>query len=160
MDWNWQKVIVYVFAVLVFGTICFLLGRSSKTPDPPSIVIKEHFVHDTTFAKPKPPIIIHDTTYATRDKTTFTDSTSKSESGASVKVKHTITEIDKDLEKYPSYWKIDFIPPPERIIKETVTRDSIRTITEIKFLSRPFFLNEWFYISLFELIITALAIIF
>lgn len=129
-------------------------------PDPPSIVIKEHFVHDTTYAKPKPPIIIHDTTYATKTKTTITDSISGTKSGASYKIKHTITEIDKDLEKYPSSWKVDFIPPPERIIKETVTRDSIRTITETKFVSRPFFLNEWFYVSLFELLITVLAIIF
>lgn len=129
-------------------------------PDPPKTIVKEHYIYDTIFAKPKPPIIIYDTTYATRTATTFTDSTSKSEQGASVKVKHTISEIDKDLEKYPSTWKVDFIAPPERIIKEIVTRDSIRTITETKYLNKPFFLNEWFYISLFELVITALAIIF
>ena len=52
------------------------------------------------------------------------------------------------------------MPPTERIIKETITKDSVRTITETKFISKPFFLNEWFYVSLFELVIATLVIVF
>ncbi len=89
-------VIIIVVVTLTYLGM-FFLGRNSVKAPVGTVEIKEHYVHDTTYAKPKPPIIIHDTTYATRTETTFTDSTSKSEQGASVKVKHTISEIDKNL---------------------------------------------------------------
>lgn len=155
---NWAKLIAYVLggaALIVLGWVL----HSTFIPKPTSTV-ETTVIHDTTYAKPKPPITIHDTTYATRDKTTITTSTSGTEQGASYKIEVAISEVDKVLEKYPADWKVDLLLPPPKIIKETVVRDSIRTLTETKFISKPFFLNEWFYVSLFGSVIAILIIIF
>lgn len=155
---TWKTIAGISAAVIFVFVVGFLLGRSSKMPDPPKTTIREHTIHDTTYV-PTDPIIIHDTTNATRTKTAITSSTSGTKQGVDYKAEVTISEIDKDLEKYPADWKVDFIPPPAKIIKEIVTRDSLIEKTVTKYVKPPFFLNEWFYVSLVEGVIVVLFIV-
>ncbi len=160
---NWQKLIAIAVGVLLFGTVCFLLGRSSKQPDPPIQNLKTVWKHDTTFVKiPGKPINVKDTTSANRTKTTVTSATAGTKSGVSYQAEVTISDLDKDLEKYPANWEVNILPPEEKImiVRDTLTIDKTKTEVVTKYLKPPFFLNEWFYVSLFTAVISALVIIF
>lgn len=153
---TWKTITGISATVIFIFVVGFLLGRSSITPDAPKTKVVETTIHDTTYAPAPPPIIIRDTTYAERNNSSITAMTSGTKHGVNYDAQVTISEIDKVQEKYQADWEVNLYLPPERLIKDITQRDSLIEKTVTKYIKPPFFLNEWFYVSLVEGVIVVL----
>lgn len=156
---NWQKVIIYILGGVALIVLGWLL-HSAFIPKPTSIVT-ETVKYDTTYVTKQVKVtetkVIERPIYIDSSKI-YADSISGIKDETTFFVKHIILD-DPNAEKPISWWKLD-IEPKIRTIKEYITRDSIRTVYEAKYLPTPFFLNTWFYISVALTVLTTLSIIF
>ena len=156
---NWQKLLAYLGGALALITLGYLLRLSTAVQ--PSTTVTEVIRYDTTFVS-SAPVIIKETKFiekpVLKDSTrTYYDNITGQEDSTFYNIQHWIT--DGDGQKVASDWIVN-VDPKYRIIKEYVTRDSVRTVVETKYSALPFFLNPYFWSSLVLVVITALAIIF
>ena len=153
---NWQKLIAYIFG----GVLLIILGwllHSAFIPKP-KIEIKERVVYDTvyttktiTFTKVK-----KDTIRLTEPEQFFyADSILGTKNEVGYNIKHTI----KGNKEILSSWNVK-LEPKTKIITQYVTKDSIRTISNDIYISKPFFLDHWFWINMIAFGIIILQIIF
>ena len=160
----------YVIGGVIFALIFFLFGwfvKQGMQPDQPAkIEITERVVIDTLYIEKEIHItdtktivkIERDTVFANNEKYTqkiYTDSLEGNEQEVSYKISHTIIDSDSIY----SFWDVDIKPLEKRIV-EFVSRDSTITMVEYEYVTPPFFLNNWFYVSMISWAITMLAIIF
>jgi len=152
---TWQKLIAYVLGGIALIVMGWLL-HSAFIPKP-TIEVKERIVYDTV--RTTKTITIRntktDTIRITEKGFTYTDSLVGSKNEVSYNIQHSITK-DKEI---LSDWKVT-LEPQLKTVTQYVTKDSIRTVIQDKYLPLPFFLNTFAYISIIELAIIVLAIIF
>lgn len=151
---TWQKVVLYVLGGIALIVLGWLL-HSAFTPKP-TIEIKERVVRDTV--ETTKTITLRQTNTIYRDTTnlqTISDSIKGTKDEVDYSIKHTLRFAEAIL----SDWQVE-VKPLTKTIVEYVTKDSIRTVVDTKYITKPFFLNEWFYVSIVELVIVILAIIF
>lgn len=140
--------------ILVVG---FFLGFFIRQPAKPTIEYRERIVRDTVATKE--PIYIHtqsEPTIVYRDTATIQavyDSTSGTKDKVDYQVKYSLRLGEK------SNWDIS-LKPLITTITEYVTKDSIRTVVNTEYMSKPFFLDHWFYVSLVLVATTILGILF
>ena len=151
---NWQKVVLYILG----GVAIFFLGylaHSTLIPKP-TIVIKETVRYDTlTTTKTISFTKVRKDTIRIPLAFTYADSIMGDTNQVKYDIKHTI-QNDKEI---LTSWKVNLEPRFTEIIKY-ITKDSVRTIIEAKYISLPFFLNTYFWSSIILVVITTLAIIF
>ena len=152
---NWQKVVLYVLGAIALISLGYLL-RSVTIPKP-STIVETKIVTDTTttvkkiyFTKTRT-----DTIRIAKEKFTYADSLMGTKDEVDYKIKHSI-QSDKEI---LNFWEVDLEPRLKTII-QYVTKDSVRTIVEAKYISTPFFMQTWFWIALLELPLIIIAIIF
>lgn len=155
---NWQKTILYILGGVALIILGYLL-HSAFVPKP-KVEIKETIKRDTietvkTITITKTKVIEK---IVEPKGISFVDSIQGNKDDVDYKIIHSISEI-KELGLYNSDWQVEVKPLIKNIV-EYVTKDSIRTVVDTKYISKPLILNEWFYISIIELIIITLAIIF
>lgn len=152
---TWQKVVLYVLGGVALIVLGWLLN-SAFTPKPETEV-REVVVRDTLETIRTITVAKTDTITKTITETGFAyvDSIKGSKDEVDYKIIHSITDIGIVL----SDWRVE-VKPLTKTIVEYVTKDSIRTVVNTQYLSKPFFLESWFYIALVELAVVIVAIIF
>lgn len=155
---TWQKVILYVLGGIALIILGWLL-HSAFTPKP-KVEIKETIKRDTietvkTITITKTKVIEK---IVEPKGISFVDSIQGNKDDVDYKIIHSISEI-KELGLYNSDWQVEVKPLIKNIV-EYVTKDSIRTVVNTQYLTKPFFLDHWFYIALVELAVVIVAIIF
>ena len=159
---TWQKLLSYVITLIV-GVILGWLLISHFTPKP-TTEVREVVVRDTTYVEK----IIKDSKENTnptkvetivdgREVRTYTDTLAGKEEGLEFKVSHTV--VDDPASSVKTFWDYEF-KQTEKIVKEYITKDSIRTVVDTRYIQAPFFINTYFYTTIAMVIITVLAIIF
>ncbi len=148
-------IIIVVVALTYVGV--FFLGRNSVKPPVGSVVERETIKYDTVQTIKR--------IYVNR----FVETKTKGDSiktyedrimGDTLETKYDIFHSVSDSQKtIRSWWKVN-IEPRFRTVIKTITRDSIQTKINNIYLTKPFLMDSWFYISLISWIVTALAIIF
>jgi len=154
---DWGKWITITLGAIAFVVLGYLIHSAIYKPPQPKLEIKEKIIYDTVSTVKKVYFTKTDTLtkIVSNGFTTYTDSISGQQQEVDYKIKHTL-QNDKEV---VSFWEVN-IEPRLTTITITVTKDSIRTIVDTKYIQTPFFLNQWFFISLVSWIITVLAIIF
>ncbi|MCL4419951.1 hypothetical protein M1146_07730 [Patescibacteria group bacterium] len=151
---NWQTLISYAGILILGAVIGWLLHNPSKPSSEVHEVIKYETIAKTdTVTISKTRII---------EKPIFTNSVfniADSLVGDTNKVAYKVFHSVKGDSPIVSSWRIDLKPRTETIIK-FITKDSIRTVVNTKYLPKPFFIDEWFYVAIVELAIVIIAIIF
>ena len=137
---NWQKLIAYSLGGIALVVLGWLL-HSTFIPKPTNTVT-ETVRYDTAYVD-KPPIVVEDTKYIDRpvykdSVRTYYDITSGEQDSTKYSIQHWM--IDDSKSKVKSDW-IVYLDPIYKIVKEYITRDSVQTRTEVKYISQPFFLN-------------------
>lgn len=152
---TWQKVSLYVLGGVALIVLGYLL-HSAFTPKPTSEV-REVVVRDTVETLKTITVTKRDTITRTIRETgiSYVDSIEGSKDEVDYKIIHSITDIGEVL----SDWQVE-VKPLTKTIVEYVTKDSIRTVVEVKYFQTPFFMNTYFYTTIAMVIITVLAIIF
>jgi len=159
---TWQKTILYLLGAIALIVLGWFINDAFE--DKPKTEIKEKIIIDTLYAernfekskiagKPKKVEAITDSGTVRTYKDTLEVNEAE---GFFLKVTHTTVDSNNSID---SYWDYSY-KAVEKIVKEYVTKDSIRTIVDTKYLTKPFFMNEWFYISVVGFILTIIAIIF
>lgn len=149
MKLNWTYIIL---GVVILG-VAFLLGWFAKPSTTPKVEVKERVVYDTTETKKVVKETVTktiekvDTVYQDKGGFTYTDSIEGEKDGLEYKVTHTLSKSDSVY----SFWDVE-VKGLVETVKEYVVKDSIQTITEVEYRRTPFFLNEWFYVSLIQFI--------
>lgn len=151
---SWQKLIAYALGGIGLIVLGWLLNSVPK----PSIEVKERVIYDTVFQTKKITFteVKSDTISRITDrKFVYADSIVGTKDDVDYQIKHTVQNDSQVL----SLWKVN-LEPKLKTITQYITKDSIRTIVDTKFIPQPFFLQTWFYISIVELAVIVLAIIF
>lgn len=147
----------FIIGGLIILIVGFFLGWFVKPSHKPSVEIKERIVTDTL--EVEKPIYIHtqsEPTIVYKDTTTIQaiyDSTSGTKDKVDYQIKYSLRLGEK------SNWDIS-LKPLITTITEYVTKDSIQTVVNTEYLSKPFFLDHWFYVSLILFVTTILGILF
>ena len=152
---TWQKLLSYVITLIV-GVILGWLLISHFTPKP-TTEVREVVVRDTIETLKTITVTKRDTITRTIRETgiAYVDSIAGSKDEVDYKIIHSITDIGEVL----SDWQVE-VKPLTKTIVEYVTKDSIRTVVDVKYFQTPFFMNTYFYTTIAMVIITVLAIIF
>ena len=152
---TWQKVIVYVLGGVALIVLGYLL-HSAFTPKP-TTEVREVVVRDTIETLKTITVTKRDTITRTIRETgiAYVDSIAGSKDEVDYKIIHSITDIGEVL----SDWQVE-VKPLTKTIVEYVTKDSIRTVVDTRYIQAPFFVNTYFYTTIAMVIITVLAIIF
>lgn len=152
--------------LLIGGLTCFLLGsilgwyvKPKERIEPAGIIIKT--VRDTVIQIKE----ISDSKENTNPTTfifadsieTEIDKLEGEEPGLNFSITHTRTKFPGKEVK--TFWDYTF-KQTEKIIKEYITKDSLRTVIVPEYISKPFFLDPWFYTSIAFLLTTILGILF
>lgn len=153
---NWQKLIAYILGGLALIVLGWVL-HSSFVPKP-TTEIKESVRYDTVYSTKQVRVVetkvIEKPIY--RDSArTYADSIKGEKNEVAYNISHSIS----DNKEVVSSWQVNLEPKLKTVI-QYVTKDSVRTIVEAKYVSLPFFLNPYFWSSIVLVVITALAIIF
>jgi len=148
--------IILIVVVLSYIGI-FILGRNSVKPSEPKIEIRETVKYDTLTAIRKVYINRYIESQSKGDSIkSYSDSIVGDTNQVKFDITHSVTDSQKVIR---SWWKVNIEPHISTIIK-TITRDSIQTKINNVYLTKPFFMDSWFYVSLISWVVTALAIIF
>lgn len=148
-------IIIIVVALTYIGI--FFLGRNSVKPPTASVVERETIKYDTVTAIKK---VYINRYIEVKVKGDSIKSYSDSIVGDTLETKYDITHSVTDSQKtIRSWWKVN-IEPRFRTITKIITRDSIQTKINNVYLTTPFLLNSWFYVSVISWFVAALAIIF
>ena len=152
---TWQKLLSYVITLIV-GVILGWLLISRFTPKP-TTEVREVVVRDTIETLKTITVTKRDTITRTIRETgiAYVDSIAGSKDEVDYKIIHSITDIGEVL----SDWQVE-VKPLTKTIVEYVTKDSIRTVVDTRYIQAPFFVNTYFYTTIAMVIITVLAIIF
>ena len=152
---TWQKLLSYVITLIV-GVILGWLLISHFTPKP-TTEVREVVVRDTIETLKTITVTKRDTITRTIRETgiAYVDSIAGSKDEVDYKIIHSITDIGEVL----SDWQVE-VKPLTKTIVEYVTKDSIRTVVDTRYIQAPFFVNTYFYTTIAMVIITVLAIIF
>lgn len=156
-----QFILIIIGIVLLIGMFIgvFLLGRASR--EIPVAQVDSVKVVDT-LEVPADPVIKKDTQYVfvfrdTTNKTiTIKDSISGYQNMARYNIKYNAV-IPADSGKAKRDWDVWLQPT---ILKFVEHKTSTVTKKELEYVSLPFFLDEWFWISIGELALVILTIIF
>lgn len=149
MKINWT----YIIGGLVVIILAFFLGWFARPSDKPITIVTETVKYDTLKTEKfidreiTKTIIKTDTVYQDKAVTVYTDSLQGSENEVEYNIKHTI----EDGDSVRSIWDLQ-IKNLVTTINQYTVKDSVQTILEYKYVSKPFFLNEWFWVSLVELV--------
>lgn len=152
---DWGKLILYILGGVALIVLGWLLN-SAFTPKPSTSVI-ETIVRDTV--KVERPIYIQTTSkptivYQDTGIQALSDSVAGNENEVDYKIKYSYWQTEGQ-----GNWDIQ-LKPLIKTIREYVTKDSIQTVVQTKYIQTPFFMQTWFYISIIELVVVVLAIIF
>lgn len=152
---TWQKLLSYVITLIV-GVILGWLLISHFTPKP-TTEVREVVVRDTIETVRTISVTKRDTITRTIRETgiAYVDSIKGTKDEVDYKIIHSITDIGEVL----SDWQVE-VKPLTKTIVEYVTKDSIRTVVDTRYIQAPFFVNTYFYTTIAMVIITVLAIIF
>ena len=152
---TWQKLLSYVITLIV-GVILGWLLISHFTPKP-TTEVREVVVRDTIETLKTITVTKRDTITRTIRETgiAYVDSIAGSKDEVDYKIIHSITDVGEVL----SDWQVE-VKPLTKTIVEYVTKDSIRTFVDTRYIQAPFFVNTYFYTTIAMVIITVLAIIF
>ena len=142
---NWQKLISYVLGGIALIVLGWLL-HSTFVPKP-TTVVKETVRYDTLYQTKT--VTVKETKFIDKpilkdSVRTYYDQTAGEQDSVFYNIQHWLT--DGDNQKMKSDWIVN-IAPHYSVIKEYITKDSVRTVVESKFVSLPFFLNPYFWSS-------------
>jgi len=157
MNKNILMVVIAIVLVIATYVGVFVLGRNSIKAPVGKIEVKEVIRYDTVQTIKR--------IYINRlvEAKTKGDSIKTYEDrivGDTLETKYDIFHSVSDSQKtIRSWWKVNIEPHISTIIK-TITRDSIQTKINNVYLTKPFLMDSWFYVSLISWLVTALAIIF
>ena len=148
-------IIIVVVALTYVGI--FFLGRGSVKPVQGSIEVKEVIKYDTVQTIRKIFINRYVQVETKRDSIkSYSDSISGDTLETKYDILHTVLDSFKTIH---SLWKVH-IEPRFRTITKTVTKDSIQTKINNVYLTKPFFLDTYFWSTVTLFVITVLMIIF
>ena len=152
---NWQKLIAYTLGGIAL-IVCGWLLHSTFIPKP-TTTVETKIVTDTITTVKKIYFTKTDTItkVISNGITTYADSIHGQQQEVDYKIKHSI-RLDKET---VSDWQVNLEPRLKTIV-QYVTKDSVRTIVEAKYISLRFFLNPYFWSTIISVVFTALAIIF
>jgi len=152
---TWQKLILYIAGGVALIVLGYLL-HSAFTPKP-QIEVKERIVYDTLKTVKTITVTKRDTITRTIRETgiAYVDSIEGTKDEVDYKIIHSIFDFGEVL----SDWQVE-VKPLIKTVTQYVTKDSIRTVVDVKYIPQPFFLNPYFYSTIVMVVITALAIIF
>jgi hypothetical protein len=148
-------IIIIVIALTYIGI--FFLGRNSVKPPEGKVEVRETIKFDTVSVIKR---IYVNRLVEVETKGDSIKSYSDKIVGDTLDTKYEIFHSVIDSQKtIRSWWKVN-IEPRFRTITKVVTRDSIQTKIDTKYLPVPWFLNNYFYVSITTTLIAILAIIF
>lgn len=150
----WAIIICVIVASYV---ATFFIGRSMVKPPRPKVEVKEMVKYDTTMVIKK--VFVNKIQYVPRPDSTrvYADSIVGKQNEVDFKIKHTITDSAKTI--LPSVWEVA-IEPHLTTITKIITKDSIETKINNVYLSKPFFMDTYFYTTIIATFLLILRIIF
>jgi len=148
--------ILTIVIILAFIGI-FFLGRGSVKAPTGKVEIRETVKYDTVQTIKKLYINRYIESQSKGDSIkSYSDSIVGDTNQVKFDIFHSVQDSQKTIR---SWWKVNIEPHISTIIK-TITRDSIQTKINNVYLTKPFLMDSWFYVSLISWLVTALAIIF